>query len=376
MLQFEYGKALPKRKRRSGSVPVYGSAGRIGSHDEPLVDGPIIIIGRKGAAGTVSVSTGPTWVIDTAYYARVPPDQDPQFLSNVLKAHNLGRLDRSTAVPSLSRDDLKEVLLRFPPKAEQREIVRSFETRASALSLGSTYLAAVNRGLGNLRRSIVASAVQQGWPRVKINDVLVSLRNGVFVSRPAATPPGIPILRISSIRSLEFDPNDLRYAPDDLEPDRKFFVENDDLLFTRYSGNPNYVGACAVVSQLAEPVLYPDKLIRAVVDRSRADPAYLAFACSTGQTASEIASRRKTTAGQVGIAGGQLKMVTVPLPPLAVQQEVVAGIESKMATVLTASEGAARAHRQLAWLPRLVRRNAFRPDCAEAESTRTRDIAS
>lgn len=62
------------------------------------------------------------------------------------------------------------------------------------------------------------------------------------MSRPAAEPPGTPIFRISAVRPLALDVNDVRFA--DIEPAKAngYFVE-DDLLFTRYSGNPDYVGA-------------------------------------------------------------------------------------------------------------------------------------
>ena len=50
----EYGKPLKESERQGGSYPVMGSNGRVGFHDEYLVEGPCIIIGRKGSAGKAS----------------------------------------------------------------------------------------------------------------------------------------------------------------------------------------------------------------------------------------------------------------------------------------------------------------------------------
>ncbi|MEX0272584.1 restriction endonuclease subunit S, partial [Leptolyngbyaceae cyanobacterium UHCC 1019] len=48
-----YGKALKKDDRKLGLVPVYGSSGIVGYHNQSLVDGPGIILGRKGNVGSV-----------------------------------------------------------------------------------------------------------------------------------------------------------------------------------------------------------------------------------------------------------------------------------------------------------------------------------
>ena len=46
-LELIYGKSLPKGERKGGKYPVYGSNGIVGYHNEPIIKGPGIIIGRK-----------------------------------------------------------------------------------------------------------------------------------------------------------------------------------------------------------------------------------------------------------------------------------------------------------------------------------------
>lgn len=45
----EYGKALRGYKVANGPIPVYGTNGLIGFTDKALVEGPGVIVGRKGA---------------------------------------------------------------------------------------------------------------------------------------------------------------------------------------------------------------------------------------------------------------------------------------------------------------------------------------
>ena len=47
VLDLVYGKALKASDRRGGAVAVYGSAGLVGWHDEALVEGPGIVVGRR-----------------------------------------------------------------------------------------------------------------------------------------------------------------------------------------------------------------------------------------------------------------------------------------------------------------------------------------
>ena len=48
VITMNYGKALTSVNRTPGSIPVYSSAGITGYHNNPLVDGEGIIVGRKG----------------------------------------------------------------------------------------------------------------------------------------------------------------------------------------------------------------------------------------------------------------------------------------------------------------------------------------
>jgi len=121
---------------------------------------------------------------------------------------------------------------------------------------------------------------------------------------------------------MQLDVSDVRYAPVDLEHVSGYFVEAGDLLFTRYSGNPDFVAACAVVPSV-QPTLHPDKLIRVVLDENKANPSFVSLVINNGSARKQIQGMLKTTAGQVGISGGQLRTVKIGLPPLQVQQEVV-----------------------------------------------------
>ena len=53
VILLEYGKPLKGKNRNGGEFPVLGSNGRVGFHNSFLVNGPCLIIGRKGSAGAL-----------------------------------------------------------------------------------------------------------------------------------------------------------------------------------------------------------------------------------------------------------------------------------------------------------------------------------
>jgi type I restriction enzyme S subunit len=101
---FIYGKALATKNRVVGEVPVFGSNGITGFHNEALVADPCVIIGRKGTIGTVNLSVRPSWAIDTAFYSLPNHQRDIYFLFNVLTSLNLETMNSDSAVPGLNRE--------------------------------------------------------------------------------------------------------------------------------------------------------------------------------------------------------------------------------------------------------------------------------
>ena len=156
-----YGKALAAGIRSAGGrIPVIGSSGKVGYHNEALVDGPCLVVGRKGAAGSVHLVPESSWPIDTAYFIQPPKDIDLVFLSYLLGTCGLGALDKSTAIPSLSRDDLYRVLVPVAPRAEQTRIVAKLEELLSDLDAGVAELKAAQKKLAQYRQSLLKAAVE------------------------------------------------------------------------------------------------------------------------------------------------------------------------------------------------------------------------
>ena len=106
LLELAYGKALKADNRQhDGKVPVYGSNGQVGWHDESLIRGPGIVVGRKGNPGVVTWVTTDFFPIDTTFYV-VPKDNNDTmyFLFYALHDQDLPSVAADSAVPGLNRN--------------------------------------------------------------------------------------------------------------------------------------------------------------------------------------------------------------------------------------------------------------------------------
>lgn len=116
ILELVYGKALKSSDRRSGCVPVYGSGGIAGYHDEALVDQPSVIVGRKGSVGTLHWEDRPFFPIDTTFYVK-PRAAPLTFCYYAMQRLGLENMNTDAAVPGLNRENAYRLDLVRPKDA-------------------------------------------------------------------------------------------------------------------------------------------------------------------------------------------------------------------------------------------------------------------
>ena len=156
ILSLKYGKGLRKRERKPGEHPVYGSGGIIDTHESPLIQGPGIIIGRKGSAGTVYFSKTDFFPIDTVFYVMLknPRKLDLRFVYYLLKSMNLPELNSHAAVPGISRESIESQSCSLPVYAIQKKI-------SEILGQYDDLIAINNRRIQNLVK--MARALYRDW---------------------------------------------------------------------------------------------------------------------------------------------------------------------------------------------------------------------
>jgi type I restriction enzyme S subunit len=127
LLELAYGKALKATDRIAGIIPVYGSGGVTGYHNEALVNTPSIVIGRKGTVGSLYWEDRPFFPIDTVFYVKTKEPLTYCFYQLQL----LGMKDMNTdgAVPGLNRNNV----YRLPIILPSHEALLAFDEIVSPL---------------------------------------------------------------------------------------------------------------------------------------------------------------------------------------------------------------------------------------------------
>ena len=143
ILELRYGKVLKESDRIDGRFPVYGSSGIVGTHRVALVEGPAIIIGRKGNVGSVHWSATDIWPIDTVYF--IPKDMVDYWLYLTLQSVRFQNTDAS--VPSLNRNYAYSRKIIHP----NDNLRRLFNESVAPMFLQCTNLENYNRKLGQTR---------------------------------------------------------------------------------------------------------------------------------------------------------------------------------------------------------------------------------
>ncbi|HCI9594301.1 TPA: restriction endonuclease subunit S [Klebsiella variicola] len=127
-----YGKALKKTERIDGPYPVYGSGGITGSHNGYLVEGPSIIVGRKGSIGTIYWEDGKFHPIDTVYYVATKEEIPLSYLYYLMKTLNLPSMNTDAAVPGLNRDNVYRLEVLKPTQS----ILNKFDNHIATIRNG------------------------------------------------------------------------------------------------------------------------------------------------------------------------------------------------------------------------------------------------
>ncbi len=174
-------------------------------------------------------------------------------------------------------------------------------------------------------------SLPKGWTWAGLDQLLSVMRNGISAKPDAES--GLPILRISAVRALSVNLAETRYLNAEASDYPDYALTEGDLLFTRYNGNPELVGVCGVVPPLTLTFVHPDKLIRCKLVSSGALPNFVAIMANVGASRDYLAKRVRTTAGQAGISGGDLKGLPIPLAPFAEQTRIVAEVERRLSMV-------------------------------------------
>ena len=330
--EFKYGKSLPASLREDGEASVYGSNGRVGTHIEPLLQGPAIIVGRKGSFGEVHFCEGPLWPIDTTYFIdRTATNCDLSWLRHLLQFLPLKTLNKSAAIPGLNREDAYRLPVFVPSLDEQRRI-------AAILVKADAVRCKRKRALrlaDQLARSLFNShhqASRKNWTEIRFVDLAQrgsgNFGNGPFGSdmlTSELTAEGVPVVYIRDIVTEKY-----KRVSQSFVTERKAAqlpacsVKGGDLLITKVGDPP---GVAAVYPYDEPNAIMTQDVIRLRTNPLLAIPEYLAFLLNSSG-GRHLLSGITVAATRARFSLRDLKTLKVSIPSLETQRAFLIAIKA------------------------------------------------
>ena len=122
IIQITNGRSQKYVENVNGKYPIYGSGGIIGKAVDYLCEAGSTIIGRKGTINNPLFVKERFWNIDTAFGMKPMYAISDLYFFYFCQYFDFSKLDKSTAVPSLTQSAIDEVFIPIPPIKEQKRI--------------------------------------------------------------------------------------------------------------------------------------------------------------------------------------------------------------------------------------------------------------
>ena len=213
--EFKYGKSLPASLREDGDASVYGSNGRVGTHIEALLNGPAIIVGRKGSFGEVHFCEGPLWPIDTTYFIdRTSTDCDLSWLRYLLQFLPLKTLNKSAAIPGLNREDAYRLPVFVPPLKEQQRIAAILDKADALRRKRKRALELCDSLTQSMFVEMFGDERNSPFVVKSLDAITDQITDGAHFT-PTYVDSGVPFLRVTDIQDEAIDWLAVKYIPEE-----------------------------------------------------------------------------------------------------------------------------------------------------------------
>ena len=128
-------------KSGSGTIPLYGSTGIIGTVKNASQKGNIVLVARVGTIGTVQYVNEPCGVSDNALI--VEAGEMTKYIYHFLKTYNFARITSGTTQPLITASSLKKAAIPTYDIESQTRIVLCLNGLEKKLDMAKQYLSEI-----------------------------------------------------------------------------------------------------------------------------------------------------------------------------------------------------------------------------------------
>jgi type I restriction enzyme S subunit len=127
-----------------------------------------------------------------------------------------------------------------------------------------------------------------------------------------------------------FDYSERRYIPISAAVADELAIKDGDFFVARGNGSLHLVGRGTLAQPPAEQIVFPDTMIRLRISTPISIRKYVGTIWSSRVVRRQIEKKARTTAGIYKISQRDIDAFTIPLPPLAEQEQIMAEVERRL----------------------------------------------
>ena len=324
--EFKYGKNLPEHSRVKGLYPVYGSSSVISYHNQFLVKGPGIIVGRKGTVGKVQFSKSDFFPIDTTFFIEAKEGvADIKFLYYRLSLCGLEDMNSDAAVPGLNRDAASSLKILLPPLPTQKKIAGILSAYDDAIENNLRRIKLLEemaqityeewfvrlRFPGHTTTPInEATGLPEGWGYGSLGD-LVEFQNGYAFKGGDFKNEGFPVIKIKNIGGNTVDIKDTDFVDSEVANlASKFKLDEGDLLIAMTGAT---IGKTGFLPFSSKPC-YLNQRVGKFLRKKDGNNIHYIFAVIGGDRGLQQVLGLASGAAQPNISGNQILSLKCTVP--------------------------------------------------------------
>lgn len=245
----------------------------------------------------------------------------------VSKKDFVNYIGRGVAQNNINLKILRNMEIPIPNKEEQERIVLRLNKLNQCISLRKQQLKKLDELVKSRFIEMFGDPVfnPKLWEIAPLSSLIVTANNGM--ARRGRDNDGKIVLRLVELQNGYIDytePN--RISLTDAE-EKRYRLKENDFLFARVNGNPDYVGRCAVFNEISEPVYHNDHIIRVHFDESKINGCFTSVLLNSDYGKRQMREQIKTSAGQYTISQDGIGAIMTILPPLDLQNKFSTFVE-------------------------------------------------
>ncbi|WP_116963255.1 restriction endonuclease subunit S [Fastidiosibacter lacustris] len=132
-LKIKNGQDYKNIQTDTGGYPVMGSGGEFARASNYLYEGVSILFGRKGTIDKPLLINGKFWTVDTMFYSIIEANRNPKFIFYRSTVINFDFYSTSTALPSMTQEDLNNITIGLPSLQEQTAIANYLDQQTAKI---------------------------------------------------------------------------------------------------------------------------------------------------------------------------------------------------------------------------------------------------